>query len=129
MGLAVPAWLDVADIPASHQWAWRVPTLLLGMDAGLHASHTRWSSLGSLSIAKVLRGAARLSGVGSLHPPGAGWLLERQMVAAWGPAIHPSGRLFTRHHDDRKVSKKIPCDSWVRSVGLGAAREGGPGGG
>lgn len=40
-------------------------------------------------------------------------LPERQMVAAWGPAIHPSGQLFTRHHDDRKVSKKILCDSGV----------------
>lgn len=48
---------------------------------------------------------------------------EWQMVAAWGPAIRPSGRLFTRRHGNRKVSKKIPCDSWVGSVGLGAARE------
>lgn len=56
-------------------------------------------------------------------------LPERQMVAAWGPTIRPSGRLFTRHHGDRKVSEKILCDSWVGSVGLGVAREGGLGGG
>lgn len=52
-------------------------------------------------------------------------LPEQQMVAAWGPAIRPSGQLFTHHHDDRKVSKKILCDSRVggiRSSAGGRAR-------
>lgn len=42
----------------------------------------------------------------------------------WLPGDPPAGRLFTRLHGDRKVSKKIPCDSRVRSVGLGAVRKG-----
>lgn len=99
--------------------------------------HTPCSSLGSLSFALV--GSEALGWFD--HSWGlvcgiclSAWirvatgLPEQQMVAAWGPAIHPSGQLFTRHHDDRKVSKKILCDSRVgRSVGLGAVWEGGLG--
>lgn len=109
--------------------------------AGLVAPphRTPWPSVGSSSFAPVLRGAARRWGglirdgdwcVGSLSTWSrvAAGLPEQQMVAAWGPAIRPSGRLFTRRHDDRKVSEKIPCDSRVELVGLGAAQEGGLGG-
>ncbi|KAM9611077.1 uncharacterized protein ACIBXB_022508 [Morphnus guianensis] len=147
MALAMLAWLDPAGISVSRWQAWGFPRLLSGMSAGLqtwqaslHPPHrTPWPSVGSSSFAPVLRGAARRWGgsirdgdwrVGSLSTWSrvAAGLPEQQMVAAWGPAIRPSGRLFTRRHDDRKVSEKIPCDSRVELVGLGVAQEGGLGG-
>ncbi|XP_075360821.1 LIM domain-binding protein 1 isoform X1 [Mycteria americana] len=115
-------WIQRASLSPTGAPGGGDPRLLSGTGAGLH---TLRAPLHTPSHPTALRGLlvlcpGALGGGAALGWFDQGWglvcgislstwsrvaagLPERQMVAARGPAIRPSGRLFTRRHGDRKA--------------------------
>lgn len=103
-GPAVPVWLDPEGIPVSHRWdplvAFRDGCWLAHVVHPVAHPFTPRGLLipcpgatgGTGALGWFDRGRGLVCGISpSAWSRLATGLPERQMVAAWGPAIHPSG--------------------------------------